>query len=78
MTDYCEFYDLPKDSCGHCTGRNGATSDTMFQANEIDERGPWVTARFRGPCSSCGCFIRTGDRIRADGSGGWACADCGE
>lgn len=72
---FCDFSDLPKDSCGHCTGRNG---DTMFQANETADCGPWITAQFRGPCSSCGCFIRKGERIRADGSGGWMCADCGE
>lgn len=40
--------------------------------------GPWIEARFDSECDGCGDLIEAGDRIRADGSGGWLCQECGE
>jgi hypothetical protein len=39
--------------------------------------GPWFEARYEGECAGCWCFIDEGDRIRADGEGGYLCEDCG-
>lgn len=41
------------------------------------EKGPWFGALYAGECSSLGCSIAEGDRIRADGLGGYECEDCG-
>lgn len=32
-------------------------------------------ARYAGECSLDGCFFAPGDEIRADGLGGWECAE---
>ena len=40
--------------------------------------GPWFTARFDSDCDECGALISEGDQIRADGTGGYICEDCGE
>lgn len=42
------------------------------------EKGPWFGAMYGGRCSSCEDATHEGDRIRADGLGGYECADCGE
>lgn len=77
-TVYCEFSDLPRDSCAHCTGRTGEKQIQCFQLNEDIQLGPWIDARYHGECSSCSRRIRPGDRIRADGTGGWICEGCGQ
>jgi hypothetical protein len=40
--------------------------------------GPWFDARFDSECDDCGAPIEAGDRIRADGTGGYICETCGE
>ena len=40
--------------------------------------GPWFPARFDSECDECGSAIDQGDRIRADGEGGYVCEPCGE
>jgi len=40
--------------------------------------GPWIDARFDGECAECGCLMQEGDRICADGEGGWICEICEE
>jgi hypothetical protein len=40
--------------------------------------GPWFDARFDSECDCCGDDITEGDRIRADGDGGYICDECGE
>lgn len=70
--DRCELTDLLRDSCSHCTGRG----------EEVPERdtsafGPWFTAAYPGRCSVCDERIEPGDEIRADGEGGYRCAECG-
>jgi hypothetical protein len=42
------------------------------------ERGPWFRAGYDAECDGmCGGSILEGDQIRADGTGGWLCEDCG-
>ena len=41
------------------------------------EKGPWFGAMYDGKCSVNECTITEGDRIRADGNGGYECEDCG-
>lgn len=40
------------------------------------EKGPWFGALYDGRCSSCEDAISEGDRIRADGAGGYECESC--
>lgn len=35
--------------------------------------GPWFSARYPGDCARCGGEFLTGERIRADGAGGYEC-----
>jgi hypothetical protein len=37
------------------------------------EKGPWFPAAFPGTCDHCWWRFRTGEMIRADGTGGWQC-----
>ena len=41
-------------------------------------KGPWFGAMYDGKCNSCEDKIYEGDRIRADGEGGYECENCGE
>ena len=54
---------------------NQAESDKF---NYEGEKGPWFGAMYAGTCDSCFDRIEEGDRIRADGKGGYECEDCGE
>lgn len=45
---------------------------------QLGEKGPWFGAMYDGKCSSCEDDISEGDRIRADGQGGYECEDCGD
>lgn len=45
---------------------------------EDSTKGPWFDAMYGGTCDSCFDRIEEGDRIRADGQGGYECEDCGE
>lgn len=40
--------------------------------------GPWFEAQYEGECAGCWCALDPGDRIRADGEGGYLCDQCGE
>lgn len=42
------------------------------------EKGSWFGAMYDGSCSVSECQIYEGDRIRADGQGGYECEDCGD
>jgi len=42
------------------------------------DKGPWFGAMYDGRCSVSECQIYEGDRIRADGYGGYECEDCGD
>ena len=43
----------------------------------MSEKGPWFEARYDGGCGGCDGEIPEGDRIRADGEGGYLCETCG-
>jgi hypothetical protein len=47
------------------------------QGDDVAEKGPWFGAMYEGRCSVSECRIYEGDRIRADGEGGYECEDCG-
>lgn len=40
------------------------------------EKGPWFGANYPGKCTTCEDRFDEGDRIRADGEGGWECENC--
>ena len=40
--------------------------------------GPWFTAGYDSSCAGCGDGILAGDKIRADGQGGYLCESCGQ
>lgn len=42
------------------------------------EKGPWFGAMYESRCSVNDCLIEEGDRIRADGEGGYECESCGD
>lgn len=61
----------------------GTPGNTIFDRtadlfDEADSFGPVITATYEGEDSCCGMGIEEGDRIRADGQGGWIHAneDC--
>jgi hypothetical protein len=64
--DLCPLTDLPRYSCGHCTG-------TDARAREQVGRRVTKTARYKGRCRYCDDPIRPGDRVRRDPGrlGGW-------
>jgi hypothetical protein len=72
----CQISDLPVESCGHCTGAE-ARARAEEQHAEIMPGTPWFRASWPGRCSGCRGPIRIGDKIRADGNGGYVCEDCG-
>jgi hypothetical protein len=68
----CERTELLVDQCGCVDHRGGCTPEE--EAASDRQPGPWITARYGdGRCTRNGCEISTGDRIRADGAGGWEC-----
>lgn len=46
--------------------------------DRASDKGPWFGAMYEGRCSVNECQIFEGDRIRADGEGGYECEDCGD
>lgn len=70
MADRCDLTDLPRDMCAHCLGHTEPPT-------QPDAR-PWFDARYGGRCSNCDDYIEPGDRIRADGYGGYLGQCCGE
>lgn len=54
-------------------------TDTPGRSPLLDDtKGPWFGAMYEGRCDGCQDRIYEGDRIRADGQGGYECEDCGE
>jgi len=51
--------------------------ETTTQGDDVSDKGPWFGAMYEGRCSVSECRIEEGDRIRADGQGGYECEDCG-
>lgn len=76
-TDYCPKLSDPAPTVEAMDDVNntGTTEDNHSQADP--EKGPWFGAMYDGECSECDGAIYEGDRIRADGLGGYECEDCG-
>jgi hypothetical protein len=67
----CTITDLLSDQCSHC--RPAPTP----AARRDDDLGAWFPAMYKGQCAGCGACFGEGERIRADGSGGWLAECCG-
>lgn len=92
MAGYCEFSDLPSEICAHCK-QGLRTLPLVTEQDDRDWHGAqpgrgnqdaplapgqWFPARWPGHCSGeCGRDIVPGDMIRANGTGGWVCENCG-
>jgi hypothetical protein len=69
----------PDDAC--LSAAHGATltvDDDVFESagpTPGNRPGPWFTAMYDSDDECCG-WIKAGDEIRADGSGGWEHRDC--
>lgn len=48
-----------------------------LEGDDVSDKGPWFGAMYDGRCSVNECAIFEGDRICADGQGGYECEDCG-
>lgn len=68
----CDLTELPVSMCAHC---RGITNEP--ERPDPADFGPRFTARLDGWCAGCKSQIEVGDRIRADGTGGYLCAGCG-
>jgi hypothetical protein len=84
---YCELTDLLVASCGHCKGIGEPAYScghircepySECQLADPADLGPWFAARLAGRCAGCRAGVAEGDRIRADGQGGYLCEPCGE
>lgn len=76
----CDKWDLPVSSCGHCNGavRREQAQERGEQAGRSEGWGVWFTAGRHGRCAGpCDEPVKPGDRIRADGEGGYLCEVCG-
>jgi hypothetical protein len=74
MAAYCEKYDLPAASCGHCTGAEARAAQAARDEQPV--QAPVIDARWPGRCANCEREIRPGDQIRSDGAKGWLCPVC--
>jgi hypothetical protein len=72
MGEAC-IHDLALASCAVCNGAEKRTAE-----EERPERGAWFSARYGGTCSDCRDGFAAGQKIRADGEGGYLCEDCGD
>ncbi len=66
---YC-IHDLDSAACGTC-------NPLVRKASAPELWGSWFGAAYGGECEGCGDGIAPGDRIRADGEGGYLCSACG-
>ena len=71
MADRCPITELLSAECAHCKGVD-------LPRDEQPERGPWFPARYIGLCSACGWEFSLGEKIRADGRGGYLADCCGD
>ena len=67
----CELTELETTGCAHCRGLTGPPPSHR-------NLGRPFAAVYAGRCVDCDERFEVGDRIRADGEGGYLCADCGD
>jgi hypothetical protein len=76
------IHDLVRAQCALCAGplpRRAVTPQEFM--TDGPAYGRWITAAYDGECGGafdCSGLILPGDRIRADGAGGWLCEICGD
>jgi hypothetical protein len=70
----CQLTDLPPAMCAHC--RQPAPARRAPRPSS--RYGPWFPAGYRGRCADCDSGLDPGDRIRANGHGGYLCQHCGD
>lgn len=68
----CELTEIEVLSCAHCKGLG---HEPIIPGRTL---GPPFTAAYAGRCSECDERFAVGDRIRADGEGGYVGPCCGE
>lgn len=73
MADRCPVTELLVDQCACPQHRGEPTVD----GRDDQPLGPWFTAAYVGRCSRCDTSFDAGDRIRADGEGGYLGSCCG-
>lgn len=77
----CEITELLVAQCAHCVAPNVPTPPDPFdepaEPARSDDWFPWFWARFPGGCAGCGLHFEAGDRIRANGDGGYLAECCG-
>jgi hypothetical protein len=66
----CDVTDLLVSACAHCRPAPPAEASST-------RLGPWFAATYAGTCAGCGGQLERGDRIRADGDGGYLGDCCG-
>jgi hypothetical protein len=67
----CTITELLTSACSHCRPTPPPAGLSR------DRLGPWFAGSYGGTCTSCGGRFETGDRIRADGDGGYLGDCCG-
>lgn len=65
----CPVMEIPKATCAHCRKLPDPTGDRNL--------GRPFTAAYAGRCADCDEPFDVGDRIRADGEGGYVGPCCG-
>lgn len=67
----CDITELLVSACAHCRPAPPA------EPASSDRLGPWFAAGYAGTCAGCGGRLEAGDRICADGDGGYLGDCCG-
>lgn len=74
----CAVTDLIVEQCAHCVAPSKPTPADPF-GTLAGALGRWFRSMYDGTCSRCDDRFEAGDRIRADGEGGYeAYACCGD
>lgn len=68
----------PRCTCGGDGGPGHELALIAYGDAPVDDKGPWFGATENDRCSVSECRIYEGDRIRADGQGGYECEDCAD
>lgn len=78
VLERCERTELLQRDCAHCRGLPDLVPAAKATRRGDGAWGPFFRAQFPGRCSYCDTPFAVGDRIRADGEGGFLAECCGE